>query len=103
MGFASRVGSIRSETTAFCCHWREKVDGGICTIPPHFAWDATLTGMRAGMLRSTPQEILVVSNFIEWSIHLTFFFLEALAAFAFDDFSFLTRYCDYTLRSFPTK
>lgn len=35
-----------------------EVDGGICTIPPLFAWGATLTGMTPRMLRSTPQEIL---------------------------------------------
>ena len=43
------------------------------------------------------------SSFIGWSIHLTFFFLEALVAFAFADFSFLIRYCDYALRLFPAK
>ena len=36
-----------------------EVDGGVCTIPPLFAWGAPLTGMTARMLRSTPQEILV--------------------------------------------
>ena len=36
-----------------------EVDGGVCIIPPLFAWGATLTGMTAKMLRSTPQEIFV--------------------------------------------